>query len=127
MEWNFGDIILTMFAFFFWFLFIWMFIAVFGDIFRRDDLSGWGKAGWVFLIVILPFLGILIYLIVRPKMTEQDKRLLAEQQEIQKRVTGYSAADEIAKASKLQQEGAISAEEFEALKREALSRQSAAS
>ena len=126
MEWNFGDILLTMFAFFFWFLFIWMFIAVFGDIFRRDDLSGWGKAGWVFLIVILPFLGILIYLIVRPKMTEQDKRLLAEQQEIQKRVTGYSAADEIAKASKLQQEGAISAEEFEALKREALSRQSAA-
>ena len=127
MEWNFGDIILTMFAFFFWFLFIWMFIAVFGDIFRRDDLTGWAKAGWVFLIVILPFLGILIYLIVRPKMTEQDKRLLAEQQEIQRRVTGYSAADEIAKASKLQQDGAISAEEFEALKREALSRQSAAS
>jgi hypothetical protein len=125
MEWNFGDIILTMFAFFFWFLFIWMFIAVFGDIFRRDDLTGWGKAGWVFLIVILPFLGILIYLIVRPKMTEQDKRLLAEQQEIQRRVTGYSAADEIEKAAKLQQQGAITAEEFEALKREALSRQSA--
>jgi Phospholipase_D-nuclease N-terminal len=126
MEWNFGSIILTMFAFFFWFLFIWMFIAVFGDIFRRDDLTGWAKAGWVFLIVILPFLGILIYLIARPKMTEQDKRLLAEQQEIQRRVTGYSASDEIAKAAKLQQDGAITAEEFEKLKSDALARQSAA-
>ena len=125
MEWNFGDILLTGFAFFFWFLFIWMFIAVFGDIFRRDDLTGWAKAGWVFLIVILPFLGVLIYLVARPKMTEQDKRLIEEQQEIQRRITGYSASDEIAKAAKLQQDGAITAEEFEKLKRDALARQSA--
>ena len=126
MEWNFGDILLTMFAFFFWFLFIWMFIAVFGDIFRRDDLSGGGKAGWIFLIVILPFLGILIYLIARPKMTEQDKRMIEEQQEMQRRISGYSAADEIAKASQLRQEGAITAEEFEKLKSAALARESAA-
>jgi phospholipase D-like protein/putative oligomerization/nucleic acid binding protein len=125
MEWNFGDILLTMFAFFFWFLFIWMFIAVFGDIFRRDDLSGGGKAGWIFLIVILPFLGILIYLIARPKMTEQDKRMMEQQQEMQRRLSGYSAADEIAKASQLRQEGAITAEEFEKLKADALSRQAA--
>ena len=120
MQWTFGDILLTMFAFFFWFLFIWMFIAVFGDIFRRDDLSGGGKAGWIFLIVILPFLGILIYMIARPKMTEQDKRTIEEQQEIQRRVSGYSAADEIAKASQLRQEGSITAEEFEKLKAKAL-------
>ena len=126
MQWNFGDILLTMFAFFFWFLFIWMFISVFGDIFRRDDLTGWGKAGWVFLIVVLPFLGILIYLIVRPKMTEQDKRLIEEQQEIQRRITGYSASDEIAKAARLHTEGAISDEECAKLKADALGRQSAA-
>ena len=125
MQWNFGDILLTMFAFFFWFLFIWMFIAVFGDIFRRDDLSGGGKAGWIFLIVILPFLGILIYLIARPKMTEQDKRMLEEQAEVQRRISGYSASDEIAKAAKLQADGAISAEEFEKLKQSALARESA--
>jgi hypothetical protein len=126
MQWTFGDILLTMFAFFFWFLFIWMFIAVFGDIFRRDDLSGGGKAGWIFLIVILPFLGILIYMIARPKMTEQDKRMIEEQQEIQRRVSGYSAADEIAKASQLRQEGSITAEEYEKLKADALGRQAAA-
>jgi hypothetical protein len=102
-----------------------MFIAVFGDIFRRDDLSGGGKAGWIFLIVILPFLGILIYMIARPKMTEQDKRMLEEQAEVQRRISGYSASDEIAKAAKLQADGAISAEEFEKLKQSALARESA--
>ena len=126
MQWNFGDILLTMFAFFFWFLFIWMFIAVFGDIFRRDDIGGGANAGWIFVIVILPFLGVLIYLIARPKMTEQDKRMIEEQQEMQRRISGYSAADEIAKASQLRQEGSITAEEFEKLKADALGRQAAA-
>ena len=65
-NWTFGDVLWSMVVFFFWFMFIWMFIAIFSDIFRRD-LSGWSKAGWIILIVVLPFLGILIYLIVRPK------------------------------------------------------------
>ena len=125
-EVTFWDLIWAMFAFFFWFMFIWIFISIFGDIFRRRDLSGGGKAGWIFLIVILPFLGVLIYLIARPKMTEQDKRMIEEQQEIQRRVTGYSASDEIAKAAKLQADGAITAEEFEKLKQTALARESAA-
>jgi hypothetical protein len=49
-------------------MFIWAFVRVFSDIFVRDDLSGWAKAGWVLLIVALPFIGILIYLIARPKL-----------------------------------------------------------
>src|SRR6187455_1322036 len=116
MQWTFGDILLTMFAFFFWFLFIWMFIAVFGDIFRRDDLSGGVKAGWIILIVILPFLGILIYMIARPKMTEQDRQMMMEAQEQQRRAQGYSAADEVAKLAKLRDEGKITAEEYETMK-----------
>jgi type VI protein secretion system component VasK len=120
MDWSFGDVLWTMIVFFFWFMFIWMFIAVFGDIFRREDVTGWGKAGWILLIVILPFLGILIYMIARPKMTEQDRRMLAETQEQQRRVRGYSAADEIAKLSKLRDEGQISAEEYERLKAQAM-------
>ena len=52
---------------------IWMFIAVFADLFRRDDLSGGAKAGWILLIFILPLFGILIYVIARPTMTEQDR------------------------------------------------------
>jgi len=121
VDWSFGDVIWTMIVFFFWFMFIWMFIAIFSDIFRRDDLSGWGKAGWILLIVVLPFLGILIYMIVRPKMTEQDKRMIAEAQERERRVSGYSAADEIAKLARLRDEGKISDSEFENLKARALS------
>ena len=71
MEWNFGNILLTTLAIFVWAALIWMFIAVFGDIFRRRDMSGLAKAGWVFLIVVLPFLGVLFYLIARPPWEEQ--------------------------------------------------------
>ena len=59
-----------MLVFFFWFMLIWMFIMVFADIFRRTDLSGGAKAGWVLLIFILPFFGILIYLIARPSIVD---------------------------------------------------------
>jgi Short C-terminal domain/Phospholipase_D-nuclease N-terminal len=120
MDWTFGDVLWAMVAFFFWFLFIWMFIAVFGDIFRRDDLSGWGKAGWIALICVLPFLGILIYMIARPKMTEQDRRMMAEAEEQRRRLEGYSAAEEIEKLSRLRDSGEISAQEYEKLKARAL-------
>ncbi len=115
-----GDLLWGMLVFLFWFMVIWIFIAVFADIFRRRDLSGWGKAGWVLLIFIVPFLGALIYLIARPKMTEQDKEEMEKMSEAQRRAQGYSAADEIAKLSKLRDEGKITAEEYEDLKRKAL-------
>jgi hypothetical protein len=99
---------------------IWMFIGVFADIFRRDDLSGWGKAGWLLLIFIIPLLGILIYLIARPKMTAQDREMMASMQERERRASGYSAADEVAKLAKLRDEGKITAEEYETLKQQAM-------
>lgn len=121
MEWSFGDVIWAMIVFFFWFMLIWMFIATFADIFRRDDLSGWAKAGWTLLIVVLPFLGILIYIIVRPKMTEQDRRMIAAAHERERRIAGYSAAEEIEKLAMLRDQGKISAEEFETLKQRTMS------
>src|SRR5690349_10306600 len=117
---TFGEILWSMLIFFFWFMAIWIFITVFADIFRRNDLSGWGKAGWVILIFIVPFLGAIIYLIVRPKMTEQDKEMMEKAEEAQRRISGYSAADEISKLSKLRDEGKISADEYEDLKRKAM-------
>ncbi len=72
-DYGFGDFLWTMLAFFFWFMLIWMFIAVFADIFRRNDLSGGAKAGWILLIFILPLFGILIYVIARPTVTDQDR------------------------------------------------------
>jgi uncharacterized membrane protein len=118
-EWNVGSVLWTMLALFFWIMAIWIFIAIFSDIFRRNDLSGWAKAGWIFLIFIVPFLGALIYIIARPKMTAQDKEMIEQAQEAQRRISGYSPADEIAKLAELRDKGEISAEEYTDLKRKA--------
>jgi hypothetical protein len=114
------DFFMYMFVFYLFFLVIWMFIRVFADIFHRDNLSGWGKAGWILLIFIVPFIGILIYLIVRPKNTEQDKRDMQQTQAMQARMTGGSSVDDIAKAKELLNSGAITQAEFDAIKAKAL-------
>ena len=119
-EWSFGSVLWTMLVFFFWVMAIWIFIALFSDIFRRNDLSGGAKAGWILLIFILPFVGCLIYMIARPKMTEQDRQMIEQAHEAQRRIEGYSAADEIQKLSALRDSGKISAEEYEDLKRKAM-------
>jgi hypothetical protein len=119
-DWNFGSVLWVMLEFFFLFMAIWIFIMVFSDIFRRRDLSGWAKGGWVVLIFIVPFLGAIIYLIARPKMTEQDKEDMERMQQAQARLSGYSAADEVAKLAKLRDDGKITAEEYEDMKRKAM-------
>lgn len=117
---DFGDVLWSMIAFFFWFMFIWMFIAVFADIFRRRDLSGWGKAGWIVLCVILPFLGILIYMISRPKPTEDELRMMGMMSYRTPQAEVHSTADEIERLSKLHDAGKINDEEFATLKRRAM-------
>src|SRR6188508_3483795 len=98
---TFWDVIFATIALFFWFMFIWIFIALFGDIFRRDDLSGGAKAGWIFLLVILPFRGSLIYMIARPKVTAQDVRQMAQADAAIQAAAAVSPADEIAKLTQL--------------------------
>ena len=117
---SFGDVLWSMLILFFWVMAIWMFIAIFTDIIRRNNLSGWGKAAWIILLFIVPFFGALIYIVARPKMTEQDKQILAQMQASQRRQAGYSSADEIAKLSALRDKGDITSEQFEELKQRAL-------
>jgi uncharacterized membrane protein len=117
---NLGEWLWAMFVFFLWFQAIWIFIRVFADIFHRRDLSGAAKAGWIFLLFVLPFLGALIYLIVRPKMTEQDREDIQRMQAAQRQVAGYSAAEEIERLSKLRASGEITPEEYERLKARAV-------
>ena len=119
-QYPFLDVFWTLIIFFAWVMFIWLVIVLFSDIFRRDDLSGWAKAGWTCLIIFLPLLGCLIYVVARPKMTEQDRRLLEEQQRISAAVTHSGAVDQLAKLNQLRAEGAISEDEFEELKRKTL-------
>jgi Short C-terminal domain/Phospholipase_D-nuclease N-terminal len=113
---TFGDILWTMIAFFFWFMLIWMFIAVFADIFRRNDLSGGWKAIWILAIFILPLLGILIYLVSRPKVTAQDVQQMTQMEAGAKAASSVSTADELAKLQQLKASGAITEPEYEALK-----------
>jgi Phospholipase_D-nuclease N-terminal len=119
MQWTFGTFLWSTLILFFWFTVIWMFITVFADVFRRD-MSGWAKAGWIVLIVILPFIGILAYMIARPK-TPQDAGLYAVDRPAPNGASGYQAADEIAKAARLQDQGKITPDEFEQIKQHALS------
>ncbi len=117
---TFWDVIWSMVAFFFWFMLIWIFISIFADIFRRNDLSGGWKAIWIILLVILPFLGALIYIISRPKMTAQDVQMLTQQEAAYKAASGVTAADQIAKLEQLKASGAITVPEYEALKKKAI-------
>jgi hypothetical protein len=66
----------TMIIFFFWTMAIWIFISLFADIFRRNDIGGWAKAGWVLLLFALPLLGALIYIGSRPKMIAADGEMM---------------------------------------------------
>jgi len=119
-DYPFLDVFWSMIIFFAWVMFIWLVIVLFADIFRRNDLSGWAKAGWILLIFIVPFLGALIYIIARPKMTEQDRQMIEQAQEAQRRIEGYSAADEIEKLTALRDKGELSADEYTELKRKAM-------
>lgn len=119
-ETTFLDVFWWSILFFFWVMAIWIFIALITDIFRRDDLSGWGKAGWIILLVCLPFLGALIYIIARPKMTAQDVRMMTQSEAAHRAASGVSTADELAKLNELRSQGVLNDQEYEELKRRAL-------
>jgi Short C-terminal domain/Phospholipase_D-nuclease N-terminal len=113
---TFWDIVFSMIVFYFWIMFIWVFISLFADIFRRDDLSGGMKALWIFVLVILPFLGALIYIVSRPKVTASDVQDMARVEAGSKAVASVSTADELAKLQQLRDAGTLSEAEFQALK-----------
>ena len=115
--------VLVIFAFVIWF---WLLIVVFGDVFSRHDISGWGKAGWTIFVIVLPYLGVFIYLIANGK--SMGERAAAKAQTQQAQMDDYvrsvassdSSADQIAKGKQLLDSGAISQAEFDQLKAKAL-------
>jgi hypothetical protein len=124
---TFGEVLWAMLVFFLFIIWIYLLISIFVDIFRSGDLSGWGKAGWTIFIIVLPFLGVFIYLIARgASMHERSARDVAEAQAAQdeyiRQVGGSdSTADELSKLKDLRDEGVLSDDEFEAQKAELLS------
>ena len=116
---------LVIFAFVIWF---WLLIVVFGDVFSRHDIGGWAKAGWIILVIVLPYLGVFIYLIANNK--GMSERAAARAQAQQAQVDDYvrsvassdSSADQIAKGKQLLDSGAITQAEFDQLKAKALAK-----
>ena len=111
---NFLMNVLGIFAFVVWF---WLLVVIYGDLFRRHDISGWGKALWVIGLVVLSYVGILAYLITQGRgMAERNAQQAQQAREELRRVVGYSVADEISKLDQLKKSGAITDAEFQRLR-----------
>jgi Short C-terminal domain/Phospholipase_D-nuclease N-terminal len=126
-DYPFLNILWSMIIFFVWVVWIWMMVIILTDVFRRRDLSGWGKAGWTVFLIVLPFLGAFIYLIAQgDKMADRRAEDVRGQQaqfdDYVKTVAGDGggAAAEIEKAKQLLDSGAITQTEFDQLKTKAL-------
>ena len=123
---SFGQVMWTMFVFFAWILFFWLLFTVFGDLFSRHDISGGAKALWTIFVIILPFLGIFIYLIAEGK--GMSERKMQEMQQGQAQMDTYvrtvaassNPAEQIAKAKELLDGGTITDAEFAQIKAKAL-------
>ena len=118
------DLLWSMFMFFLFFAWIWLVVTVFFDIFRSDDLSGWAKAGWSIFVILIPLLGVLIYVIVRGDKMQQRR---IDDARAQQAATGEyirsvaasggaSVADELTKLGQLRDQGALTDQEYQAQK-----------
>ena len=111
---NFLMNVLGIFAFVVWF---WLLVVIYGDLFRRHDISGWGKAFWVIGLVVFSYLGILAYLITQGRgMAERNAQQAQQAREELRRVVGFSVADEITKLDQLKKSGSITDDEFQRLR-----------
>ena len=121
------DVFLSMLYFFCWILWIFLLFWIIMDIFRSDDLGGWGKAAWLIFVIFLPLLGVLIYLIARGHSMGERQARDAQARDEQFRAyvkdaagSGQSQSDELAKLAGLHQQGVLSDQEFEAAKAKVL-------
>ena len=126
-EFGTGQVFWSFLWFFLFFIWIWLLIVVFGDIFRSQDLGGWAKAIWCIFIILVPYLGVFVYLIARGGKMHEHAMAAAQAQDQAMRQyvrdaagTGGSTADELARLADLHEKGVISDAEFEQLKAKAL-------
>ena len=125
-SYTFLDFLWDALVIFAWIIWFWLLISVFSDLFRRHDLSGWAKAGWVIFVIVLPYLGVLIYLIAEHEGIAQRnaQSTQAAQQQFDQYVQSVAAqsdpSEQIARAKKLLDDGSITQAEFDQLKQKAL-------
>ena len=125
-DYTFGDVMWSFLVFFAWVIWFWLLITVFADLFRRHDISGWGKTGWIILVILIPYFGVFIYLIAEHQgMADRNVKQMQDSQaqfdDYVKTVAGPGdPTSQIANAKQLLDSGAISQEEFDQLKAKAL-------
>jgi len=127
-EWGTGQVFWSFLWFFMFFIWIWLLIIVLSDIFRSRDLSAWGKALWTIFVIIVPYLGVFVYLIARGHKMQEHALEAAQAQDAAQRQyiqtvasqNGASPADELTKLADLKAKGVIDDAEFERLKAQAL-------
>jgi hypothetical protein len=127
-EFGTGQVFWSMLWFFLWIIWIWLLIVIFGDIFRSDDLSGWGKALWSIFVIFLPYLGVFVYLIARGHKIQEHHVREAQAQDAALRQyvqnvagsEGGGTADEISRLADLRDRGVLSEAEFQQAKTKAL-------
>jgi hypothetical protein len=114
---TFRNFLADAFAVFMFVLWFWLLIIVIGDLFRRHDISGWGKAIWVIALIVFPYIAIFAYMITQSRgMTERSGQQAEQAREELRKVVGFSAADEIEKLDRLKKSGSISDQEFTRLR-----------
>ena len=114
---TFRNFLTDAFAVFMFVLWFWLLIIVIGDLFRRHDISGWGKAIWVIALVVFPYLAIFVYLITQSRgMAERNTQQAQVARDELRRVVGFSVADEIEKLDRLKKSGSITDAEFARLR-----------
>jgi len=119
-----GQVFWSMLWFFLFFIWLWLLITIFGDIFRSPDLSGWGKALWTIFVIVLPYLGVLVYMIARGRKMQEHQIEALGQREAATRAyvqevastSVRSPAEEIAGLADLREKGVISEVEFQQAK-----------
>lgn len=125
-SYNFGSFLWDALLVFAWIIWFWLLITVFSDLFRRHDLSGWGKAGWIVFVIVLPYLGVLIYLIAQHegmanRNMQQAQAAQSQFDQYVQSVAGQNdPSEQIAKAKNLLDSGAITQAEYEQIKAKAL-------
>jgi hypothetical protein len=114
---TFRNFIVDLFAVFVFVLWLWLLFTVISDLFRRHDISGWGKAIWLIALVVLPYISVLAYLITQSRgMAERTNQKVQQARDDLRRVVGFSAADEIEKLDRLKKAGTITDQEFSQLR-----------
>jgi hypothetical protein len=116
-EWNFGDFFLSVIVVFAWVILFWFVIMVLIDIFRRHDINGWVKALWVIFVVLVPWFGVLVYLITQHEgWAQRNTREAARERDELRQVVGFSVADELDKLDRMKSEGKLSDDEYQRLR-----------